>query len=280
MSASLPPLVQEHGLPFDLFIQALTEQLDRAQAAMTVKARIAKLPMTFAVKDLSLELRAFVNVVDEDLYLRPAGPGDSEASTLKLGLTTITRPMIEENAVDFHAADPKFDLKQALGDTLSEADQRKLERIGINTVQQLNELKRTAGADVIARLSRLPVNRLQQALMRAAAPQITRVEPRFAPVAADRPQVVPTNGNGAGDAATLSPVRMHLSGINLLQGGRLPLIRSGASEVPVVMAQDHELVIEPHSHQLGQPVELQFADGTVLSVQLPPTPKPQEGLHG
>ena len=49
-------------MPFDLFIQALTEQLDKAQAAMAIKARVGKLPLTFAVKDVSLDLRAFVQI--------------------------------------------------------------------------------------------------------------------------------------------------------------------------------------------------------------------------
>jgi hypothetical protein len=296
-SASLPPLVQENGLPFDVFIQSLTEQLDRAQAAMAIKARVAKLPMTFAVKDLSLDLRAFVNVVDDDLYIRPAGPGDAEASTLRLALTTITRPMIEENAVDFHTAAPKFNLKEALGDSLSDEDQRRLERIGINTVQQLNDLKRTAGADVIARLSRLPVNRLQQALLRAAAPHITQVESHPAPPAADDSMrasftngdtpygaigghsdrsiggpILDRLGGSAAGASAPQPVRTHLRGINLLQNGRLPLIRAGGRDVPVVMAQDHELVIEPHPSQFGHDAELRFGDGSVLSVRLPSAP--------
>ena len=32
MSAQMPALLQDAGVPFDLFIQALTEQLDKAQA--------------------------------------------------------------------------------------------------------------------------------------------------------------------------------------------------------------------------------------------------------
>ena len=176
MSAQMPPLLQDSGVPFDLFIQALTEQLDKAQAAMAIKARVGKLPLTFAVKDVSIDLRAFVQMVDDDVYLRPAGPGEGEASTIKLALTTITKSMVEENAIDFKAEDPKFNLKEALGDQLSDDDQRRLERIGVRTVTQLNDLKTTAGADVIARLSRMPVNRLQQALMRAAAPRVTRVD--------------------------------------------------------------------------------------------------------
>ena len=42
MSAQLPPLLQDAGVPFDLFIQALTEQLDKAQAGMAIKARLGK----------------------------------------------------------------------------------------------------------------------------------------------------------------------------------------------------------------------------------------------
>ncbi len=173
---ALPPLVQERGVPFDVLIQALTEQLDKAQASMALKARVGKLPMTFAVKDVSLDLRAFVHMVDDDVYIRPAGPGDAGASSIKLALTTITRPMIEENAMDFRAEDPKFSLREALGDRISEHDQRALERIGVRSVRQLDELRRAAGADVVARLARMPVNRLQQAMLAAAAPRITRIE--------------------------------------------------------------------------------------------------------
>ena len=36
---ALPPLLQNAGVPFDVLIQALTEQLDKAQASMALKAR-------------------------------------------------------------------------------------------------------------------------------------------------------------------------------------------------------------------------------------------------
>ncbi len=279
MTAALPPLVQDNGLPFDLFIQSLTEQLDRAQAAMAVKARVAKLPLTFAVKDLSLDLRAFVSIVNDDLYIRPAGPGDREASTLTLALTTITRPMVEENAIDFHADDQKFGLRETLGDTLNEEDRRSLERIGIRTVKQLNDLKRSAGADVIARLSRLPVNRLQQALLRAAQPQVTHIETESAPVSAPD-QAIERLGGLRNEAAPTapstpalrSPLRARLGGINLLQGGRAPLIRATGREVPIVMAQEHELVVEPHASQFGQLAEVDYGNGQVFTVQLPDAP--------
>src|SRR5262245_61084511 len=163
MSSAVSPLMQDSGVPFDVFISSLTEQLDRAQASMALKARVAKLPLTFAVKDVSLDLRAFVQLVDDDVLVRPAGPGDTEASTIKLTLTTITRSMVEENAVDFKTEEPQFSLHEATHGQLSDQDQRRLERIGVRTVEQLTELRKSAGADVVARLARMPVNRLQQA---------------------------------------------------------------------------------------------------------------------
>ena len=73
MSAQLPPLVQDAGIPFDLFIQSLTEQLDKAQASMAIKARLGKLPLTFAVKEVSLDLRAFMRSL-EAIFGPPPAP--------------------------------------------------------------------------------------------------------------------------------------------------------------------------------------------------------------
>lgn len=240
-------LLQDAGVPFDLFIQALTEQLDKAQAGMAIKARLGKLPLTFAVKEISLDLRAFVQILDDDIYLRPAGPGETEASSIKLQLTTITKPMIDENSVDYSTEDPKFSLREALGDQISEVEQRQLERIGVRTVQQLNELKEKAGTDVIARLSRMPVNRLQQALMRAAAPRVTRVE------------------SGAG--TTEPGGRMHLTAPGL-RAGRLPRVRVAGQSVDVVGAEDGRIVLAPMASQLGCEAEVDFGDGSIAHVQL------------
>lgn len=291
---ALPPLLQNAGVPFDVLIQALTEQLDKAQATMALKARVGKLPMTFAVKDVSLELRAFVQLVDDDVYVRPAGPGDSGASSIKLALTTITKPMIEENAMSFQAEDPKFSLREALGQHISEQDQRSLERIGVRSIGQLNELRRAAGADVVARLTRMPVNRLQQAMLAASAPRITRIErevpPPQQPVAAPptppritpltpltpmSPSITPPRATLKADIAVVpakasplpQPTRVHLEA-PLLKAGRVPTIRARGVPVPVVQALDQTLVLQPLAHQLGSVAELDFGDGQVASVRL------------
>ena len=250
MNPALPPLMQESGVPFDVFITSLTEQLDRAQASMALKARVAKLPLTFAVKDVSLDVRAFVQLVEDDVFVRPAGPGDSEASTIKLTLTTITRSMVEENAIDFKSEDPQFSLREAMHGKLSDEDQRRLERIGVRTVEQLTDLRKTAGADVVARLARMPVNRLQQALLAAAAPRVTQVEPPGAD--AER-----------GGAVT----RVHLRAPGL-RAGRIPFVRAAGQNVPVVESHDGRIVLAPHASQLGLDAEIDFGDGEVARVPL------------
>jgi hypothetical protein len=253
VSAALPPLMQEAGVPFDVFIQSLTEQLDKAQGAMALKARVGKLPLTFAVKDVSLDLRAFISMVDDDIFIRPAGPGDADASTIRLALTTITKSMIEENAMDFRAEDPKFTLREALGDQITEDEQRRLERIGVRTVTQLAELRKTAGADVVARLARLPVNRLQQALLAASTPRMARAESGTAAAA------------GGDPAVAVNRLRMQAP---LMSRERLPRVRAAGVDVPVLEARDGELVLAPLAMQLGCDAEVDFGEGQVAHVAL------------
>jgi hypothetical protein len=255
MSSRMPPLIQDSGLPFDVLLQALTEQLDKAQAAMTIKARVGKLPLTFAIKEISLDLRAFISVVDDDIYVRPAAPGDSDASTLKLGFTTITKPMIEENATDFIARDNGPSLKDALGDSISEVEQRQLERIGVRTVNQLQDLRKNAGADVIARLSRMPVNRLQQALLKASAPRVTRVE---------RNHTVDSTVSNSG---TQSGNRIHVRA-PMVNPGRLPRVRAAGLDVPILSVGDEEFVLAPYATQMGMLAEIDLGDGNPMSMHL------------
>jgi hypothetical protein len=251
----MPSGVQDHGVPFDVFIQALTLQLDKAQAAMAMKARVGRLPLTFAVKDVSLDLRAFVRMIDDEIWVRPSGPGDSGASTINLALTTVTKPMIDENAVGFQATDPKFSLREALGEHLSAEDGRRLEMIGVQTVQQLQDLRRAAGADVIARLARMPVNRLQQAMLAAGAPRVTTVA--AAPVVAPSVPFAPL--------APTAHVSLQAPAMRL---GRQPLVRVQGEEVPVLHHDGEHLVVGPLVSQLGMDAEIDWGDGDCATVRL------------
>src|SRR5215475_1800719 len=118
------------AVPIEDFVQALQAQLDRAQRAMHIKAKNLNLPLTFAVKDIAIDLRTHVEAVKTQVRVRPAGPTDHDASVLHLSLTTVTRPMIEENAFAMDANEERIDeLKD-----IPEEDRRKLEWAGFQTV--------------------------------------------------------------------------------------------------------------------------------------------------
>jgi hypothetical protein len=223
----------EAGLPIEAFVQALTTQLDRAQEAMAVKARIRKLPLTFAVKDVTLELRAHVDFSGSAVRIRPAGPGDGDASVLHLSLTTITEPMINENTriTAPRPGDPS--LKELLGDEITEDEQRRLEWAGVQSVSQLRELERTAGEAVLERVSQLPVDRLRAALARAARPAVRQVI------------TVPPNPGGERGQPVL-----RIRGDNLMRE-RPPVVSIRGQRLPVLEATESELVVGPLVQQLG-----------------------------
>lgn len=222
-------------LPLEHFIQAVQSQLDNAQTAMAVKARNLNLPLTFAIKDITLDLRAHVEFADSQIRLRPAGPSEKDASLFHLVFTAITRPAIEENAVSFASdaggADdtPLDDLK----DDLSDDERRRLEWVGVRTVGKLRELDQEGGSSTAARVTSLPVDRLRRALARASEPLVQHVMP----VAAE-----------PGDPPDL-PGMLRVRGRNLMRNGQTPHVAIGGRAVSVLNASPSELLLAPDHHQ-------------------------------
>ncbi|HEY6988848.1 MAG TPA: IPT/TIG domain-containing protein [Bryobacteraceae bacterium] len=236
---------RDNGLPIEHFIQALTSQLDRAQNAMALKAR-AGLPLTFAVKELSLDLRTHVEMIDSAVRIRPAGPGEGDSSTLHLSLTTITRPMIEENTFAMISAPDEPSIRDVAGKDISEEEQRRLEWAGIHTVSQLVDLQRKSGEEAIERVAQIPVMRLRAALARAAEPSISHI------MALDHP-----DGNGASGSTLL-----RVSGRNLTEDGELE-VRVNGERVPVIRGNDRELVVAALPHHTAGTLSLETQSGTI-----------------
>jgi hypothetical protein len=231
--------MDDPGLPLEQFIQALTSQLDRAQETMALKAR-AGLPLTFAVKDLTIDLRTHIGMTGSVVHIRPAGPGDGEASVLHLALTTITRPMIEENTQSLDA-EKGPSVQEVLGDKLGPDELRRLEWAGIRSVSQLRELQKDTGTEVIGRVSQLPIDRLRAALAAAAAPHVSDV-------AADHAAVT----------APGAPPPLRIRGWNLREGGE-PEVRIGGKPAAILQASDTELLVQPGEHVQAGMLEVQTA---------------------
>ena len=222
------------AIPLENFIQAVQAQLDRAQTAMTLKARNLNMPLTFAIKDISLDLRAHVEFSRSEIRIRPAGSSETEASVFHLVFAAITRPMIEENAVTLGDDSPDDRAIEDIDDQeLSEEERRKLEWVGVRTVGQLRELEAKGAAGTVQRVTGLPVTKLRAALARASAPLVEHVLP-----------IERTPGDTAEE-----PPLLRLRGRNLLGGGGTPRVTLGGQPMALVSATDRELVLAPKPDQ-------------------------------
>ncbi len=213
------------------FIQAVQSQLDNAQAAMALKARNANLPLTFAIKDINLDLRAHVEFTDSEIRIRPAAAGEGEASMFHLVFTTITRPAIEENARAL-SDDPDDESLDDI-EELSQDDRKRLEWAGVRTVRQLQEVDEKNRVGAIGRVTNLPLDRLRRALTSASAPSVRRIEPVY----------------GSGGEGTDEPPLLRVTGRNLVRQGQFPQVRIGNRPVSILKSSSGELLIAPAEGQ-------------------------------
>lgn len=235
------------ALPLEDLLNAISAQLDRAQAALALKTETTGL--TFAVKDLSLDLRAAVFVQDAAVLVRPALPGERDVSTLRLGFTTVTRPMLEEHAVALRAEEPA--MKDAV-EGLSDEDVRRLEWIGVRSLPDLNAAQARGGMSNLRRLSSLPTDRLKQALDLAGRRAVHRVEPALPEAPTLRPL----------DPATR--FRLRVQGRNLTKGGAAPEIRVDGQPARVLEAFADSLVVAVPQAALAGAMTLSWPDGEEL----------------
>jgi hypothetical protein len=151
-------------------LEAVASQLDRTQDALAFKA--VNRPLNYAIKDFNLQLQAFVEMGEDGVRLRSCGPNEAGASTISIGFTTITRPMVEENTISL-AATRAPSLAEA---GFAPAERQRLERLGVRNTNQLRRLGTTTGATTVSRLTQIPVERLRAALQ-LGEPEVTSVRP-------------------------------------------------------------------------------------------------------
>jgi hypothetical protein len=258
-------MTREATLPLESFIQAVQAQLDKAQTAMAVKARNLNLPMTFAIKDISMDLRAHVEFARGEIRIRPAGSEESDASVFHLVFTGITRPMIEENAVAF-TEDPDDLPIEELEDEFTDEERRQLEWAGIRTVRKLREVEREGASGVVGRVTNLPVSRLRQALQRAASPVVDQVTP------VDRP---------SDDSAELRRI-LRVRGRNLAADGAPPKVTIDGQPTSILRSRPDELLVVPDRSQWSGELRVEtsadlgatmaFDLGAFAPAEMPPPP--------
>ena len=225
------------GRPFQLadFVEALTAQLDGAQDRLALKARLGR-PLTFAIKDLDVDLKVFWDLSARgEVVARHAGPNEDGASTVRLSLTTITKPMIEENTQSLSVDDDPRGLDELHTAQIPDEDRRRLEFVGVRTVGQLKRL--ASDARTVGPSLGIPVERLRAALEQAQRPAVldTRIVRR-----------------GSDDLVSIR-------GVNLGSPVRPQVFLSG-DPVEVLQADDREILVRPLAHHAEGDAEVVVGD--------------------
>jgi len=274
--------VTDGSVPIEDFIHAITTQLDRVQDALRLKS--VNRPLTYALKDLSMELRVFVDVdAQGTVRFRTSAPNESGASVLNLGFTTITKPMIEENTVSLSAV--RSTSLQELG--VKPEEQRRLEQIGVHNVSQLNRLENSAGARAIARLSDVSMDRLKDILVRAR-PQVRGIVAQPASPTlpgAGTPAPGPAKPAPGTSVSPLSPSvklpantpsiaiapgakRIGLIGKHLATDDSIPEVRIDNRALAVAAAGDDALWVDLPADFAGGSLEVRHGNGDVQAFDL------------
>ena len=243
------------------FIDSITTQLDRVQDALRIKA--VNRPLTYALKDLSLELKVFVELDPRGkVRFRTGGPNEAGASVVHLGFTTITKPMIEENTVSL-AASRSPSLEEA---GLGEDERRSLERYGVRNVAQLQKLGSTTGIAAVSRLSAVPADRLKAALT-LGQPRIDGVRP-VKPLAPQPTPSKPAQPSRPPIVAGSGPKRLQINGRNLIGEVGPPIVKLRGQVLSIAEADDDRLVIDIPEEALGGALEVEMPDGSQVSYEL------------
>lgn len=266
------------------FLGAIASQLDRTQDALAVKA--LNRPLTYAIKDFFMELKVFVDMDGEGrVRFRSPGANEPGASSVKIGFTTITRPMIEENTVDL-ALTRAPTLSEA---GLSDADSRNLERLGVRNTAELKRLGGSTGTAGLSRLAGVPVDRLRAALT-FGRPRVSDVRPapRPTPPPAPPPKAPPRPMPPVGRPPVNTPMplpipprttppirippatrRIELIGRNLVGADGPPEVRLGGRPLSVAEADEDRVVVElPEDQPAAGTLQMDLGDGDVTTYEL------------
>jgi hypothetical protein len=265
------------------FLGAIASQLDRTQDALAVKA--LNRPLTYAIKDFFMELKVFVDMDGEGrVRFRSPGANEPGASSVKIGFTTITRPMIEENTVNV-ALTRAPTLSEA---GLSNAERLSLERLGVRNTTELKRLGGSTGTAGLARLAGVPVDRLRAALT-FGRPQVSDVRPAPPPKPPTPPPKappLPTPPVGRPPVnvpmpppippRTTPPIRIppatrriEFLGRNLVGADGPPEVRLGGRPLSVAEADQDRVVVElPEGQVAAGTLQMDLGDGDVTTYEL------------
>lgn len=119
------------------FLDSLIIELDKARETLAVKA--INRPLTYAVKDVNLEMQLFPSYDGEKVKFITAQPGETGASKIAIQLASITDQQVRKTT---KGPITKDDLSIDVVEEIDEDVKQSLRKIGVTSVNDLAEIER------------------------------------------------------------------------------------------------------------------------------------------
>jgi len=117
------------------FIDSLVVELDQARETLAIKS--VNRPLSYAVKDLSLDLQIFPTFEGGDVRFRTAEPGQEGSSMITLQLASITDQQIRATS----KAPPGRDDVSIKDSQIDPETQRELKKMGLRSINDIEKLE-------------------------------------------------------------------------------------------------------------------------------------------
>jgi hypothetical protein len=118
------------------FLDSLIVELDKARETLALKA-INK-PLTYAVKDIALDLQLFPSYDGDNVKFITAQPGQSGASKVSIQLGSITDQQVRETSRLPAKNDISIDTIEGIDDTTK----KNLKKIGVTSVKDMEKIEK------------------------------------------------------------------------------------------------------------------------------------------
>ena len=121
----------------EAFLDSLVLELDKVRDTLAIKA--VNQPLSYAVKDLSLDLQLFPQFDGDEVKFQTAKPGEEGASKLSIQLGSITDAQIRQTSRK--PTSPK-DISIEEVEDIDESTKKSLRKMGVTSVKDLEKIEK------------------------------------------------------------------------------------------------------------------------------------------
>ncbi len=118
------------------FVDALVVELDRTRETLAIKA--VNKPLSYSVKDMSLDLQLFPTYDGEEVKFITAQPGEEGASKVNIKLNSITDQVIRATS-KAPTAGGETSIEEL---ELDEGTKKELKKIGVSSVEDIEKIEK------------------------------------------------------------------------------------------------------------------------------------------